>query len=219
MDEKAGIAEIETGLITTRRQANELKVTDDDSYLLAGKFVVMVKERLDWVEAYWEDDVKKANDLHKSLVKKREDWLNILRPLLPYLNGMMSAWRQEKERKRREEELSAQAEAKRIADEQALLDAQQLEDAGRPEEAQAVMERAAVPPPVSIPSSVPKVADLSIRVNWKFRITNPASIKPEYMIPDESTIGTIVRKMGKNAEKIIGGIEVYPVESAAVRRG
>jgi hypothetical protein len=210
--------EVEKSLVTVKQDVMALTVTDAASYEFAGECLKSVRDKLDWVDAYWEDDVKTADQLHKSLVKKREAWRNLLLPALPYIDGTMRKWRQEEERKRRELELKAQAEAKRLQEEQALINAEELEKTGRPEEAQAVMEAAAVPPPVVIPSSVPKIAGMSVRTTWKFRITVPAQIRAEYMVPDESTIGTIVRKMGKAAEKVVGGIEVYP-EEVSVRRG
>jgi hypothetical protein len=58
-----------------------------------------------------------------------------------------------------------------------------------------------------IPKSVPKVAGISMRENWKFRIVNEKLIPREYLKVDDVKIGAIVRAL-KGATNI-PGIEAY----------
>lgn len=60
---------------------------------------------------------------------------------------------------------------------------------------------------VKVAPSVPKVAGIRARVNWKFRIVDPSRLPRKYLMPDEVAIGQEVRSM--KAEASIPGVEVY----------
>lgn len=60
---------------------------------------------------------------------------------------------------------------------------------------------------VKVAPSVPKVAGIRARVNWKFRIVDASKLPRRYLMPDEVAIGQEVRSM--KAEASIPGVEVY----------
>lgn len=64
---------------------------------------------------------------------------------------------------------------------------------------------------VRVAPSVPKVSGIKARVNYKFQITNPRAVKPQFTKPDEVAIGTKVRadKDPAQSEREIGGIHVW----------
>jgi hypothetical protein len=72
-------------------------------------------------------------------------------------------------------------------------------------------ETAANVEPVRVESSVPKVAGIRQRLNWKFRIVDANKIPNLFLIPDEVSIGQHVRllKDKARAESSIPGIEVW----------
>ena len=70
--------------------------------------------------------------------------------------------------------------------------------------------------PVVVPKSVPKVSGMSIRDNWKFKITNEKLIPREYLKVDEVKIGQVVRAL-KSATNI-PGVEVYNEGTVSGRR-
>lgn len=214
---KQNVDEVNNALSLVKHEADAIQVVDQTSYELAAQFVIAAKDRLEWIEDYWADDFKRMNDLRNGLILKRKNMRALIEPLIPIVESKMTKWRREEERKRQEAQMKAQAEAKRLADEQALRDAAVLEEAGRPEEAEAVMDRAAVPPPVFQPSTIPKTDGLNFAKTAKYRMVNPAKVRAEFMIPDAVKIGKTVRAMGKDAETVIGGIEVY-YEEHSVRR-
>lgn len=69
--------------------------------------------------------------------------------------------------------------------------------------------------PVEVAPSIPKVAGIKGRTNWKFRIIDESRIPRMYLIPDEVNIGAMVRSMKDpaKAEAMCPGIEVYSEES------
>lgn len=69
----------------------------------------------------------------------------------------------------------------------------------------------------AIASHVPKLDDMSVRVTWKFEITNADLIPREYLEIDEQAIGRVVRALKSNAR--IPGVRVYPEESFVSARG
>lgn len=120
----------------------------------------------------------------------------------------------EQEAARKAEEARRQAEAQAQADAEALKAAEIAEKAGRLDEAQSIIEDAAsTPAPVVIvPKDTPKVEGHSRRRLKKFRFTGKP-VNSAYLMPDEVKIGQLVRALGKPAESLVGGIEVYEVDA------
>lgn len=73
--------------------------------------------------------------------------------------------------------------------------------------AKQAQEAAANVQEVKVAPSVPKVAGIRARVNWKFRIVDASRLPRKYLMPDEVAIGQEVRSM--KAEALIPGVEVY----------
>lgn len=130
---------------------------------------------------------------------------------------------EEAEKRREAEQLAAQgreAEAQRLRD-QAALDSQRAQ-----ERAQTVTDRAevkaeiredramSVVAPVAMPVA-PKVQGVATRKTWKYRIIDKAKIRPEYMLPDETTIQRLVTALKAAAPATVGAgsIEVYEDEA------
>jgi hypothetical protein len=118
------------------------------------------------------------------------------------------------QRKAREAELEAQRKAGEIGKrEEARLAKIAAEEEAKARELaakQAAETRAAVPE-IKVAPSVPKVAGIKARVNWKFRIVDETKIPRLYCKPDEVAIGQMVRTVKDKAkvESLIPGIEAY----------
>ena len=105
------------------------------------------------------------------------------------------------------EELRKEAEAARAAGE--LQAAARLESRADSADAKAdsvEMQARMVPTPI-LNREPPKVAGLSTRENWNFRIVDPAKLPREYLMPDEAAIRGVVKAMKGRAN--IPGVEVY----------
>jgi len=104
----------------------------------------------------------------------------------------------------------AKVEQLRIAEEQR---------AAREAEARAMREiQAHLPTPaqpvavsdVIVPevSAATKVSGISVTKTWKYRITDVTAIKDEFWNLNESLILKVVKDLGRDAEKVVGGIAV-----------
>lgn len=73
-----------------------------------------------------------------------------------------------------------------------------------------------VAPVLAAPAAAPKVAGVSGRIIWKWRVKSESAIPREYLVRDDKKIGGVVRAMGKDTN--IPGIEVYPERDYNVSR-
>lgn len=120
----------------------------------------------------------------------------------------------EADRKKREAEIKAaqksgdvgKREAERLKKEAADREQRAKEQAARDAEAtkQNVQE-------ITVKPSVPTVAGIRGRVNWKFRIVDQSKHPRRFLMPDEAAIGRMVREMKDKtkAEALCPGIEVW----------
>ena len=97
-----------------------------------------------------------------------------------------------------------------------MQEALEAEAQGETETADAIINEPAYVPPVVVAKTLPKVAGMSIRENWTFRIVNPNLIPREYLKVDEVKIGGVVRSLKEQCR--IPGIEVYKESTVAGRR-
>lgn len=162
-------------------------------------------------------EIAKAYQLHKSLIKKRDDKVAPLEIAYARLKHMVGTYDQEQERIRREQERVAQEALRKQQEEEAMREAEALQNAGDAEGAEAVISQAAASPApaVVIPSNVPKVFGKSSREVWTYRIENESLIPREYLVPDSAKIGGVVRALKANAK--IPGIKAYPTTSVSLR--
>lgn len=201
-------------------QSQEIEVKDNDDYIASGSMLNLLTARQKKISDFFEEPAKQANSVHKFITSLRSSLLSPLQQAETLLKNRRRDYRAEVERKRLEQEEEARKAAKAELERQALQEAAQMHQIGEIEAADAIIERAAIapPPPVVIPSTIPKEQGHSIRKVFKFRVTNPALHKREFLILDESKAQAIVSKLGPDAASIIGGIEVYQDEQETIRR-
>lgn len=70
-------------------------------------------------------------------------------------------------------------------------------------------------PPVKV--KAPKAEGVTVRMLKRYRVTNELAIDRSYMVPDAQAIQADVDRLGKRAEAIVGGIEVYEVPSVGAQ--
>ena len=153
---------------------------------------------------------KAAMEAHRSICAQENGHLGKVEQAIKEGKVKLFAWDKAQEKARQEAEDRARAEAKEKADQDALDAADAAQRAGHHEDARAIIEEAAQAPAptVILPSSTPKRSTV-IRTVKKFRFKDTKAVKPDFLMPDEKKIGGIVRSMGRAAEAIVGGIEVY----------
>lgn len=156
---------------------------------------------------YFEPERKRTYDAYNAVTTTKSAYLAKSTAVEKIIKGKMGAYVQaENERIRKAQIAAAQAEA----------EARRQIAAAMP-----TPENPATVPEVIIPKvpEATKVAGISVTNTWGFRIVDPAAIKREFLVPDESAIGKLVKAMGENAAGYIGGIEVFAETKIGSGRG
>ena len=218
--EREQIEQIEqsTELIVQRAQA--LEISSEDSYQLAGVFLtVELKPMLREIADTFGPIVTAANKAHKAALAQKKRHSEPLLKAEAIVKASMGAYYKEQQEITRQREAERLAEARREAEERALAEAAGLEEMGEAEAAEEIISMPATPVVVKPAPAPPKAAGVSVRTKPKYRIINVAAIDPKFMMPDAKRIAQVVTGMGKDAEQVVGGIEVYeePVVSARAR--
>ncbi|MGC9030087.1 MAG: hypothetical protein ACP5LD_10495 [Desulfomonilaceae bacterium] len=182
------------------KEVNSLSVVDEASYARASEILVQVarlKKRLEERRNFFvkplNDQVKRINNLFKSLQEPLDRMDKKLRDAI-------AAYRWQMEQKRKEEEEFLRKKREILA--------RLAEKKG---------ETVAPPPPVEpmpIPAAVRTEDGLvTTRKVWTFRVINELLIPREYLVLDESK----VRKAIAAGVREIPGLEIYQHEEVVVR--
>ncbi|HEU01364.1 hypothetical protein LCGC14_1749190 [marine sediment metagenome] len=207
-----------TALVVTEAQG--ITITDQDSYGHAGAFLTdVLKPARKEIEATFGPIIKKAHAAHKEATGQRKRHEAPLIEAEKIVKSIMGAYVIEQRR------IAAEAEAERLkvareeAETAALAEAARLEEAGHTEAAAEMITAPVVPVVSAPPPEEPKADGVSARFVTKYRIIDARKITAAFMMPDEKKIGQIVRSMGVDAARLVGGIEIYeePVIAAAAR--
>jgi hypothetical protein len=213
------IEEIQTSVPQLLIQAQELTVENVEDFVAAGSLLNVIDARKKSIFEFFEEPAKQANNVHKFITSLRTTLVSPLLKAETLMKDRRRYFRAEEERKRLEKEEAERQAAKAEQEQRALQHAAEMESIGEHEAADFIIDQAAAapPPPVVVPSTIPKEQGHSFRKVWKFRVTNPALHKKEFLILDESKAQAIVSKLGPDAAAIVGGIEVYSEEQEIVR--
>jgi len=122
------------------------------------------------------------------------------------------------ERKQREKEIEAarkSGELKKKEAEALAKQAREQEERDREAAKLEAAKTAASAAPVTVKASIPTVAGIKRRVNYKFRIVDANKIPRVFLMPDEVRIGAMVRanKDKTRSEAECPGIECYEEDS------
>jgi len=184
-----------------------VKITDNETYLIFTDELKNIKSRLKVIDDRLTDPKEKARGVW-------QDWVDLIKelkaPLLEketFYKKEISTYALEQERIRKAEEDRLRAIAQKEEEERQLAAAVAAEQSGNKEEAEAIIEAPIQAAPVIVERTVPKVAGISMRENWKFRIVDEKKIPREFLKVDEVKIGGYVRSM-KSAGNI-PGVEIY----------
>lgn len=186
--------------------AAAMVVKDEPTYLSAVELGRECSRRAKLVEETWKEPREKAHGAWKSITEKIASFVNPLKEAAKIVDGKAYQWKRiEDERARVEAEKLRQAERKRIEDER-LRQAEELAKAGAKDVADAIMAA-----PIEVPfieaQTVAKVEGVSYRENWQFEIVDAAAIPRDYLCPDLSKIGKVVKALKGTAA--IPGVRVF----------
>jgi hypothetical protein len=208
MEQTPEIIEVNTLALSVPEQAHMITaITNNNDYVKAGNILLTIKDIRKKIEATFKP-IKQKFDAAKKEVLDQEKAAD--RPLIEaenWIKPLISGYLIEQEKIRQAEERRLQEQARKEEEERRLLEAIEAEKNGQQDEAQAIIDAPVQAPPVVVPKAVPKVEGISMRENWKFRITSEKAIPREFLKVDEVKIGAYVRAM-KSAGNI-PGVEIY----------
>lgn len=159
---------------------NNFTITTPSEYEKSSFLIKKLREKVRQIE-------KKRKDFTQPLLDLKRKWDNLFKKPITILEDIISKINQEMFAYRRKQE----EEARKKKEE---------------------MEKQAEGDDLFVPEVKPEIPKTEVKVRkiWKFRIKDKTKIKMDFLVPDEKTIGELVRKLKDKAVNIVGeGIEVY----------
>lgn len=203
-------------------RARATTVTDGVTYTLAAELLRGIKALRQKIAETFDPHVKRAFEAHRALCKEKQDAEAPLTEAEGILKRALVAYDTEQDRIRRQEEQRLREEARRQEEQRRLdeaaaleLQAAETDDALLRQEAEELFAAPVEAPTVVVAKSTPKVAGISYREIWKYRVVDARKVPDEYKKVDDIKIGGVVRAL-KGGTKI-PGIEVYAEKIAAAR--
>jgi len=206
----------------TVEAARAIKITTNDDYEGAGKFLVEIKKRAKQVEGYWKPLKEKARAAWQDVVDKEKAMLAPLNKAEKIIKADMVRYTAEQEAARR----AAEEEARRRQQEERdrlLAEAIAAEKAGNSASAAASVAMAEMvedmAAPVVVPEA-PKAAGVSVRKSWKARVVDadkvPVAANGIVIRPiDAAALNNIARLTKGTAQ--IPGVEFYEESTIGAR--
>jgi putative cell wall-binding protein len=176
-------------------KANAIVINDSKTLEFAEGVLITIKQMRKKLEDVFSPIIKKAHEAHKEALnqmKKFSDPIDLAERVI---------------KRKRADYLD---ELERVAREAA-------EKAKKQEEIAKEIGVEFVPEPVVQPI-IQKTEGISDKKVWKFRIKDEKLIPREFLMVDERKISGVVKSMGKDAERLVTGIECYQERETSVRK-
>jgi galactitol-specific phosphotransferase system IIB component len=207
MEQTPEIKEVNALALSIPEQAKQITIKTMADYTRASDIIMSIKAIRKKITDTFKPIKQKMDAAKQEVLDQEKAADKPLKEAEAWLSPQIIEWNHKQERIRREEEDRLRKIAEDEEKERRLKEAVSAEQSGNQEEAEAIINEPVYVPPVVVPKAAPKVAGMSIRENWKFRITNEKLIPREYLKADEVKIGQVVRAMKSAAN--IPGIEIY----------
>lgn len=209
-EEREGVL-VKQGAALVLKSTQFQDITTDGTRDQALVFGKSLAEARDVVKALFDEPVRQAHALHKTLCGRRKGLDDPLRQAQETVETSVGRY----ERLKRE---AVQAERRREVEEREAAEAEHRKEVARIEKRneRCVSQKELPAEPVYVAPVVPVYvapAGTTTTVNWKFRIVDASKIPTQFLTPDLVAIGAYVRK-NKGAAKITG-VEVF--DEAKVR--
>lgn len=205
MTNAIAIPEANPKAITALETAQKFSLVTAEDYTLADTLCVGLKELEKSIIADFDEPKRKASEAHKAVVAQEKKHLVPVVEARAIYKTKMDSWNTEQRRLAEIEAARLRAEAKKKAEDEALAKAAMAEEFGDTAGAEAIISAPVVVAPVKS-YEAPKTSTV-FQTRWKYKITNAALIPREYLVPDETKIGGVVR--ATKGAITIPGIEAF----------
>lgn len=198
-------------------QAKAVKVTDAETYTAAGSLWKSIGDMIAEVKATFDPICDAAHKAHKAATEKRAKFLDPLTAAQKSVKRLMADYDAEQERIRQAEQRRLEEIARKAEEDRRLAEAIAAEEAAKAagatkeeaaQEAAAIIEEPVSVAPVVVPKAVPKIQGGPVfQTRWSFEIVNENLIPRQYLTPDMTKIGGVVRAL--KAQANIPGVRAY----------
>ena len=201
--------------LTLIEKAKGVVISDQPEYEVACAALVRVAGLKKNIERAFAEPKKLAFNAHRAISKLENDLLAYPAEAERLYKGAIARYQSEQMRIRREEQARIEADLRKREEDRRLTEAISLSESGQQAAAEHLLEQPILAPVVEI--AAPSAPGVSTRRGFEFRIVDPAAIKREYLMPDETKIRKMVNALGPDAAALVGGIEVLERNIVAVR--
>ena len=196
-------------------KANALIVNDDEGLIVAGKFLTGIKANNKIIKATFQDSKAAAKLAHTKVCDLEKMALGASGESEVIIKGKISDYATKQEALEKARAAKLAAELKEQAEKDALAMAENLEKNGQAAEADMALEVAAAPVQVA-PVKAVKVAGISYREAWEYRVIDPDKVPDEFWIIDESKLASYAKAMKEQAK--VDGV-VFSSKKIVAARG
>lgn len=216
--------EVQQATVALIERISSLTITNDEQYqIVANVRKNEIEPALKELDRVFDPSIDAAKAALATAKAAKAEFADPLTAKKAHCKNLMDEYLTKKAKEQREADMKRVAEENRLREEERkrqeaerLKAAEAAEAAGNKAQADALLETAVnatavilpPPPPVKASSVAPAVAGVVGRKINDFVIVDPSKIKDEFKEIDKVKIGKLVRSVGKDAEAIVGGIEV-----------
>lgn len=204
--------EVDTKSNNALALANSFSIASAEDFTRADEICCGLADLEKEIVNTFKDAKEKAFQAHRAITAAERKHLQPVQDARKVYKAKMSIYQTEMDKKRIAMEAEIKARLEKQQQEAVLEAAIDAESKGDKAQADNILNTPCEAPNIILQNDTPKAKTI-IRTIKKFRILDISKISQEYMMPDEIKIGKIVRALGKDAEKTVGGIEVYEVSA------
>jgi len=195
----------ESGLIV--QKAIALNVNNDEQLHFAydlNKKIKLVQKRVD---QYFDPSIKKAHETHQANIAMKKKQSEPLKKAEKIIKSKTTAYHEEQERIRWEEEHKRQRALRKQEEERRLKEAVDTGD-------ESVLDEPIVVPTVKIEDTT-KHEGVSYSKKWRAHVVDFSKVPDEYKLINQPKINQVARAMKANTD--IPGIEAYPEKTERIK--
>ena len=193
------------------------EITTNESYVSSADVLKTIKAKTNELDSLRKSLTKPLDESKKKIMALFDVPLQKLAKVESFIKSAMLSWQKKQEEIRRKEE-ERLAELQRKDAERLAKKAEQAEAKGNLDKAEELRQQAQEKEMLTpiVESKVEKVNGIQTKTIWKFRIIDEKLIPREYLIPNETMLGSVARAT-KGTLKI-AGVEFYSEEVIAAGR-
>lgn len=199
------VPEQNTKALAAIEQAQAFNITTQEQAAFVDSFCVNLKALEKEVDLAYDEHIEAAFKAHRSLTAKKKLYAEPITQARAIAKGKLIAWSDAQRAIAEQEAAIARAKAKQQAEDEALARAARAAEFGDDKTADAIMSAPVVMEPVKV--AAPAKMATVMQTRWKYRIVSAALIPREYLVPDETKIGGVIR--ATKGAVTIPGVEAF----------